>query len=376
MGDFVGHPFRGNQWTGGQGVTLVRDGPRHFSNREGLHGAVVSGTGQGLRPKNAPPVSEDPEGDARIIAAGRADGVDIVPDGDGVPLVSRAREAEGFTLREDIGPYGTSGQGSWYYENDLPGAGGKNPLSAKQKRAGVLPRQGPIGPLVESEVHPSQTITAQERRERAAAREALGRLSGPAKMPCLSWSIPPDYCQVGSALAQVPGTACDICYARKGSYVWKSTKEAMQRRYDTWKKMPDQEFVDNFAKALKGEPYFRWFDSGDIQGERMLRQIVEIAKQTPDTQHWLPTKEAGLVEKWLRQHPEGFPKNLQVRVSLSMRELDPAKVFPKTRPNGSKRLPLAGILKEGANCPASRQGGNCGRCRKCWSDQDITYSQH
>lgn len=388
MGDFQGHPFRGNQWTDGQGggltpdaaaaaaaggVTLVRGGnygPKPWSDRTET-GALVQGTGQGLRPSSAPPVDEDPEGDARAIAAAREDGVDLVPDGDGVPLSYRAREAG--RVSEDIGPYGTSGEGSWYYTHDLPGSD-KSPLSSRQKKAGVLPHQGPLGELIESEVHPTQKITAQERRERVAAREAIGRLSGPSKMPCLSWSIPPDYCHVGSTLAGVQGTACEICYARKGSYVWKSTKEAMQRRYDTWKKMPDERFVDNFAKALKGEPYFRWFDSGDVQGERMLKQIVEIARRTPDTQHWLPTKEAYLVEKWMRQNPGGFPKNLQVRVSIPKAQVDPEKIFPRSKhPN---RPAMAGILKEGASCPASHQGGNCGRCRRCWSNKDVTYKQH
>lgn len=378
MGDFVGHPFRGNQWEDGQGGT----GPeaQHTTVLRGDYGAnrarpwslraegfgEVSGTGAGLRPKEAPPVQEDPEGDARLIAAARAEGVDLVPDGDGVPLAQRMRENEPVNrVGEDIGPYAahSPAAGASWREHPRP------ELSRKDRKAGMAPYQGPEGVLTESD--PVAGLTRAEAHERNLAREAIGRLSGPSKMPCLSWSIPTSECKVGSILSRTPGTGCDICYAKKGMYVFKSTVEAMRRRFDTWKKMPDDQFIDNFSKAVKGEPYFRWFDSGDVQGERMLKQIVEIAKRTPDTQHWMPTKEALVVQKWMNQHPEGFPKNLQVRLSIPLIDKDPS-IIPRNR----RKLPMAGILRDGASCPASNQGGACGRCRRCWSDNDVTYKKH
>jgi hypothetical protein len=45
-------------------------------------------------------------------------------------------------------------------------------------------------------------------------------LSNPGKMPWLSYSIPASTCKLGAALAKVKGTVCNICYAKKGRYVF------------------------------------------------------------------------------------------------------------------------------------------------------------
>ena len=37
--------------------------------------------------------------------------------------------------------------------------------------------------------------------------------------------------------------------------------------------------------------YFRWHDSGDLQGQQHLDQIIEVCRLTPDVKHWLPTRE-------------------------------------------------------------------------------------
>jgi hypothetical protein len=41
--------------------------------------------------------------------------------------------------------------------------------------------------------------------------------------------------------------------------------------------------------------WFRWFDSGDLQGVNHLRNIATVARHTPETRHWLSTREAGAV---------------------------------------------------------------------------------
>ena len=38
------------------------------------------------------------------------------------------------------------------------------------------------------------------------------------------------------------------------------------------------------------ERYFRWFDSGDIQGENHLRNIATTAEHTHDVMYRLPTR--------------------------------------------------------------------------------------
>jgi hypothetical protein len=42
----------------------------------------------------------------------------------------------------------------------------------------------------------------------------------------------------------------------------------------------------------KKSKWFRWHDSGDIQDVDHLLKIFAVCKLTPDTRHWLPTREA------------------------------------------------------------------------------------
>ena len=58
--------------------------------------------------------------------------------------------------------------------------------------------------------------------------------------------------------------------------------------------------------------YFRWPSSGDLQGENHLRNIVTLAKHTPDVKHWLSTREAEVVRAVGQ-----FPDNLVVRLSAT-----------------------------------------------------------
>jgi len=59
---------------------------------------------------------------------------------------------------------------------------------------------------------------------------------------------------------------------------------------------------------ISRNPYFRWHDSGDLQSVEHFRLICDIARATPNTTHWLPTKEPRYVKG-------DVPANLIVRVS-------------------------------------------------------------
>src|SRR5215218_1299495 len=110
--------------------------------------------------------------------------------------------------------------------------------------------------------------------------------------------------------------------------------------------------------------YFRLFDSGDLQGENHLRNIVTIAEAVPDVQMWLPTREAELVRRVGQ-----FPPNLPVRLSAHMIDGKPPD-WPTTSVVSSGE-------KEGYDCPSRRQGNSCGDCRACWSEEPVVvYSLH
>ena len=82
-------------------------------------------------------------------------------------------------------------------------------------------------------------------------------------------------------------------------------------------------------KGLKIK-WFRWHDSGDIQGPAHLARIAKIAEACPTTRFWLPTREKVFVYSHLRQ-VGAFPTNLVVRVSGAMIDGPPPEQTTKWR---------------------------------------------
>ena len=180
------------------------------------------------------------------------------------------------------------------------------------------------------------------------------------KMPGLSYSLPAWECKTGSKLRKIKNSVCSMCYALKGNYTrYKAIKAAQYRRLDATK---DPRWVDAMAAVIKRQKWFRWHDAGDVQDQQHLNKIFEICRVTPDTRHWLPTREA-----WIKDHLASKPDNLVIRFSPPM--MDQRN---DTWPNSSM------VVKTGATCPAPSQGGKCGSCRQCW-DSDIkvvSYGKH
>lgn len=224
-------------------------------------------------------------------------------------------------------------------------------------------------------------ITAKQFRE-ALAR--IGGLSWPAKMPCPSWSTPAEKCGVGSKLRAIVNSTCASCYAFKGCYVFKSTRDAMARR---WKILTRALSADDggialealardFATVLtylrhrprgKRYPFFRWHDSGDVVNERHMALICRVAELCPDVRFWLPTREYHTVARYLAQNT--IPRNLTVRFSVAMVD---AKVPAMP---GTVSLVHTDTVPDGAfECPAYTRAGECGPCRACWSKNAYAVS--
>ena len=200
------------------------------------------------------------------------------------------------------------------------------------------------------------------------ARDAVGGLSNPSKMPCRSFGISANRCKTGSKLAKMKGSICNTCYAQKGLYKLPSTEAAQERRFNL---IGTSSWVDNMVRAINNADYFRWFDSGDLQSDEMLADIVRVALATPNTKHWLPTHENFMVSRYLRKHGK-FPRNLVVRVSAAMVDGEPPKRFALTSTVHHLGKPI------GRECPSSKQGNKCGDCRACWNPRikNISYKYH
>ena len=194
------------------------------------------------------------------------------------------------------------------------------------------------------------------------ANEIVGGLSAPGKMPCPSINLPAAACKTGQIMARVPGTTCHGCYAMKGRYRFPNVKEAMDRRLQA---LSDSRWVRAMVVLMKDRKYFRWHDSGDIQSAWHLKRILEVCKQTSSTKHWLPTREAQLLQYL---DPDIIPTNLIIRLSATKVNGAASKSWPWT----------STVSTDGKTCPASDQGGKCKDCRSCWSRDimNITYAKH
>ena len=182
------------------------------------------------------------------------------------------------------------------------------------------------------------------------------------KMPGLSYSLPAWACKTGQKLAKIPGTPCYGCYAMKGNYTrYPAIKRAQYRRLEAIKH-PD--WVTAMVAVIKRQKWFRWHDAGDVQDQQHLQKIFEICRLTPETNHWLPTREA-----WIKDHLASKPDNLVIRFSPPMVN----QRAPESWPNSSM------VVDKGFHtCPAPAQGGKCLDCRQCW-DPDIkvvSYGKH
>jgi hypothetical protein len=206
-----------------------------------------------------------------------------------------------------------------------------------------------------------------------AALLAVGSLSDTSKMPGKSWGINAARCITGKKLAEIAGSICSMCYAEKGFYtMYPAVKRAQDTRLELFEADP-LAWVGAMVKLVSTESFFRWFDSGDLQSVEMLAAICDVARATPNTRHWLATRERGIVKVWLAAGNE-WPSNLVCRISATYFDEIPANKLTPWSSMAHKGTPMA----EAWNCPAPAQGGSCGDCRACWS-QDValvTYHAH
>ena len=203
------------------------------------------------------------------------------------------------------------------------------------------------------------------------AKEITGGLSKPSKMPGPAYNLPASQCITGAKLVKVKGSTCSGCYALKGRYRFPNVKEAMARRLA---KLHDPRWIDAMVTLINGrhwqkpKPVFRWHDSGDLQSVQHLKNIFEVCKLTPDTAHWLPTREARFLNL---MDPDVVPKNLKIVLSDHMNN---QRVTPTWWPYTS------GVTTDHnqVSCPSSKQGNKCLDCRKCWdrNTKRVIYGKH
>ena len=217
---------------------------------------------------------------------------------------------------------------------------------------------------------------------KATAQSVCGSLTQTSKMPCKSISLPTEACQTGYRMAQIEGSICSSCYADKGFYsMYANTiKPAQFARLDAlWQAMADayqgELWVSGMVSLIGADLYFRWHDSGDLQGLEHLELIVAVCNATPHCQHWLPTREYSIVKQYIAKHG-ALPANLTIRLS-AMYPDQPVKVPASLQ--GIKGVAVSNVHTAtpiGEPCKAPEQGGACLDCRACWTDATVSYALH
>ena len=198
------------------------------------------------------------------------------------------------------------------------------------------------------------------------AKKIIISLSKPDKMPGYAYGIPAPECKTGSKLRLIPNSVCAGCYAMKGNYT--RFPEIMKAQYKRLKSIQDPRWVEAMAivinsQAVSKHRVFRWHDAGDVQDLNHLNKIFEVCRLTPGMQHWMPTREA-----WIRDHLDQCPKNLIIRLSMTMIDQPAAGSWPHT----------STVVTKDRTCPAPDNAGKCGSCRNCWNKEikNISYGKH
>lgn len=205
------------------------------------------------------------------------------------------------------------------------------------------------------------------------------RMSKAGKMPCQSYSLPAQMCITGSKLREVKGSTCSKCYAMKGNYRFPNVKEPRQYNYEhviACEHDADlrQAWVEMLATAVANDRFFRWHDSGDLQGMFHLEMIVAVAEAAPWCQFWIPTREHGIVNDYLLEHGS-FPSNLVVRLSVHMQN----QTMTINQAMQAAGVTISTVAYDGGTqCKAYTNKGKCGTCRACWDRNiaSVNYPLH
>jgi hypothetical protein len=196
-----------------------------------------------------------------------------------------------------------------------------------------------------------------------SAIEIAGKVSkGNTKMPGSTFALDAFECNVGSRLANVEGSVCFKCYARRIQKLrpsvnmgWnnnqKKTIAALSLDPKLW------ESAMEFQINRMGYNEHRWLDSGDVPNVQFLASVCEIARQTPNVMHWLPTREVKTLLAFIKQYgADHIPSNLNTTSTVHDKHNAP----------------------QGHSCPARNQGNACGDCRACWNSKvaNVSYPIH
>lgn len=199
------------------------------------------------------------------------------------------------------------------------------------------------------------------------AKAIAGTLSKTTKMPGYSYGLPIRTCKTGGILRPIKNSVCSKCYAGRWRYRYPNVLVAQEYRVTALSHPQWVEAMTFMINHYKCE-YFRWHDSGDLQGLQHLINIVHIGTLCAHVKFWLPTREKEIVAQYTRVAK--IPSNLVIRISAAMIDHQLSSDYANT----------SSVVTEvtSATCPASIEHSSCGTCRACWDRniRNIAYLEH
>ena len=218
-----------------------------------------------------------------------------------------------------------------------------------------------------------------------SAIEIAGKVSkGNSKMPGSTFAMDSFNCNVGSKLAKVKGSTCNGCYARRIQKMrpsvnmgWSKNQIKTEQTLAIDPTLWEAAMV--FQIKRMGFDEHRWLDSGDVPNVQFLASVCEVARQTPDIAHWLPTREVKILLDFVKEYGAHYiPDNLNIRVSSPMVDDKPLRAFTNMPRITTSTVHRNQTQPVGHVCPARTQNNECGPCRACWSDtvDNVSYPKH
>jgi hypothetical protein len=208
------------------------------------------------------------------------------------------------------------------------------------------------------------------------------------KMPGSTYAQDSFACHIGAKLAKVKGSTCFGCYARRLAKMRPSVRIGHENNLAKWRECASkgiegiadwvESMVFQIEKAYQrtGEPYHRWFDSGDLDSADQLLAILEVAYRMPHISFWLPTRETGILKAI---EYELVTVNLVIRVSSVMVNDGPIHKYANTSSSfRTSTVHTKGSQVYGQECMAYTQGNQCLDCRACWDTKvcNVSYKKH
>lgn len=201
------------------------------------------------------------------------------------------------------------------------------------------------------------------------------KLSNTSKLGVKSWSLQAiNTCPASIGADGQLVDACKGCYATSGNYRFANVKAPREFNRQAWQ---EEDFVQDFIKALHKERFFRWFDSGDMYDLRLAHKMLEIMKATPHVKHWLPTR----MHKFKKFHSviQEMASLKNVVVRLSSDSVTGGMVESELTDTNSTIVPEDAIGDyDGFICKAFYQDGKCLDCTACYNKdvKTIAYVGH